>query len=277
MQTSRLGGTKAALAVSTLVAVVLLAMVPAFACGPRATAQVEPTRGEAGTTVNITGSLFKPEYNLVVKWGGASGIVLATSAVRADGTVGPIPVTIPATAEPGLGILAVYQPDDQATVSNVTFEVAGVPAPAAAPAQPAPAPSPSPAPAPAASATPAPAPAPAQTSQPAAAPAPQARVQPAPATAAAPVPAPPAAAPAPAPEAQVASDTPVAEEPPVVAVEPPAARTTPAPATTGAGSIDGGTSLWVLVPLVGLGLTLFAASAAIVVHEVRKRRSAVKA
>lgn len=270
MKTSRpTASTRAALAVTTIVAVALLAMVPAFACTPRSMAQIDPARGEAGSTVNITGSLFDPQYALVVKLGGASGTILATTAVRSDGSAGPVPVTIPVTAEPGkIHVLAVYQPDDPAAkVSNVTFEIPGAPVAAPAPVQPAPAPSADPVPV--ATATPAPAPAAQSTPAPAAA---QPRVRTAPA----------AETPAPVPAAPV-SEEPLVQEPSVPAVvsdtppDEPVAVPPVVRSTAPAGSIDGGTSLWVLVPLIGFGLVLFAASAAIVVHEVRKRRSAVKA
>ena len=271
MHTSRpTGSTRVVLAVFVGLAVGLLAVVPAFACTPRSMAQIDPARGEAGSTVNITGSLFDPQYALVVKFGGASGTILATTAVRSDGSAGPVPVAIPATAEPGkIHVLAVYQPDDPAAkVSNVTFEIPGAPATAPAPVQPAPAPVVDPVPV--ATATPAPAPAVQSTPAPAAA---QPRVRTAPA----------AETPAPVPAAP-AIEEPSVQEPSVPAVvsdipadDPVVAEAPVARTSTPAGSIDDGTSLWVLVPLIGVGLVLFAASAAIVVHEVRKRRSTVKA
>ncbi len=41
-------------------------------------------------------------------------------------------------------------------------------------------------------------------------------------------------------------------------------------------SIDSGPPLWMLIPLVLVGLTLFSASCAVVVNEVRTRRSRAK-
>lgn len=287
MDASRpVGISKALLAAATLGAVVLLAMVPAFACTPTATTKIEPARGEAGTVAQISGNLFKPEFgDVVVKWGGASGLLLATIAVNPDGTFGPAPVTVPADAERGRTfVVSVYQPaDPSARVSNAVFTTAGEPVAAT----PAPAfAAPQPEPAAVAQAVPA------ESSQPAPAmttpPAPQVRARPVPAA-----PAPVTAAPAPAavaaPVAQAPAPVPVPPVPPAVEVpevadtdpfarsESPAASGPRSAAPAGSTEIDDGPSLWVAVPLVAVGITLFAGSAAFVVHEVRRRRQAVKA
>ncbi|MGH9153325.1 MAG: hypothetical protein ACRD03_13220, partial [Acidimicrobiales bacterium] len=105
----------------------------------------------------VSGSLFAPEFGeVVIKWGGSSGTLLATALVNPDGSFGPVPVTIPAAAEPGRAhIVSVYQPaDPSARVSNAIFTTTGTPAPAAPAPQPEPTPSPSPEPA--AAATPSP-------------------------------------------------------------------------------------------------------------------------
>lgn len=265
MQTSRpAGSARAALAVSTLVAVVLLAVVPAFACTPRSMALIDSGRGEAGSTVTVSGTLYDPQYAVVVKFGGTGGPVLATSAVLADGSFS-VPVTIPATAEAGkVHVLAVYQPDDpQAKVSNVTFEVPGAPAPAAAPEQPVAAASP----APVATATPLVA----APATPAVAPVTQPRVRPAPAAA---TPASAAAAVTPAPEAPAVSATPAQDTPAVAAA--PADRGAPSLADN-SGAAGAGRSAGSLMALIAFGFMLMAAATAIVVREVRRRRSAVKA
>ena len=295
----RFGSVKALVAASTLAVVAVLAVAPAFGCGATGgSAQVRPARAEAGATVDVSGTLFRPEMGEVaIKWGTASGVLLATAAVDAAGSFGPVPIVIPANAEPARFYqISVYQPADPAArVSNFAFEVAGTPAPVVTQPQPTPSPAPAPATQPAATASPAPAvqAAPAQSSQPAAAPAASTATaartpRPAAATATAPV---AAAAPAPTPAAEPVPVPEVAATPPAAGLElPEVVETNPADAAPvqplvvsdpaamgGPRTIDGGPSLWVLVPLVVVGLTLFAASGAIVVHEVRRRRQAVKA
>lgn len=271
----RIGGPRAILVVSSLAFVVVAAVAPAFACGPVATAEIRPARGEAGTIAEVSGNLFKPEMgDVVIKWGGSAGVLLASATVNADGRFGPTPVTIPADAQPNPAqILAVYQPGDQnMRVSNVLFEVAGDPVVVTSPPQAAPEPAPAAQPSGAASTAPAAtATQPAPASQPAPAPAAAPRVRPAPPAVGAAVPSTPEAQPVPA-ETPEPAPAPVAEVP-APAFETPAPVDT-APATT---AIDDGRSMWVLVPLIAVGLTLFAASAAVVVHEVRRRRQAVKA
>src|SRR5687767_6364035 len=98
----RTGSLRAVVAASTLAVVALLAVAPAFGCGATGgSAQVRPARAEAGAVVEVSGSLFRPEMgNVAVKWGTASGVLLAQAAVDAAGSFGPVPITIPANAEP---------------------------------------------------------------------------------------------------------------------------------------------------------------------------------
>lgn len=293
-----IGVLKASIAAATLAAVVLLAIVPAFACTPRAMAKIEPARGEAGTVAEVSGSLFGPDFGeVVIKWGGSAGTLLATAAVRPDGSFGPVAVTIPSAAEPGqVHIVSVYQPADPSTrVSNAIFTTTGTPAPAAPAPQAEPAPSSSPEPAAAATPTPsAAAAAPAASIQPApvAAPSVVARAPAAPA-AAAPAARSPAIAPPPT-AAPATAQEPAAVAPPTVLEAPEPPGTDPAragggrapvpqvslaPAAGAAGDrsvIDAGPSLWALVPLIAMGLILFGAAAAVVVHEVRRRRQPVE-
>ncbi|MGH9151460.1 MAG: hypothetical protein ACRD03_03425, partial [Acidimicrobiales bacterium] len=113
----------------------------------------------------------------------------------------------------------------------------------------------------------------------------------APAASGAAVPAPSSAAVAPPPPAGPATaQEPAAVAPPTVleAPEPPGAdpagagdsgaagrQVSVAPAAGGS-TIDAGPSLWALVPLIAMGLILFGASVAVVVHEVRRRRQPVE-
>lgn len=294
MDAGRRNGTlKALLGATTLAAVALVAMVPAFACTPTSTARISPEGGAPGISAMVTGTLFKASMgDVVVKWGGASGVPLAAAAVDAEGSFGPVEVKIPAAAEAGqLAIVAVYQPGDPSgRVSNVTFRVAGTPA-TAAPAPPTPA-EPTPAVQQSAAAAPVPAPvvaAPAPAPAPAAIPAPQRQARAEVATGT------PAAAPSPSPEAvppalpaAVAGTAPAAvaatpsapplELPEITETDPAGSAAVPdrpadAPAT-GSGSEDGDRSLWVLVPLMALGLSLLAGGIA-AVYEPRRRREAV--
>jgi hypothetical protein len=283
-----IGSTKVALAVSAAAAVALLAIVPAFACTPTTTTSIRPARGDVGSVAEVSGSLFKPDMGaVVVKWGGASGVVLATAPVNADGSFGPVPVTVPANAEQGrTAILAAYQPaDPSARVSNMTFVVNGPPVHVAPAPQPIADPSPSqetavavpPSAAPVAGPAPSSAPAPART--PAAATPGVARVQqqleavppaPAPAppvvkesTAVAPA---PVAAPQPATPLAGVGSTGVPEYPEPAAVQVPA----PEPADS---TVEDGSSAGAPVALIAIGLTLLAAGAGFAVHRLRRRQT----
>lgn len=293
-------GLRRVVAGGTLATVALLAVAPAFGCGAtNGNPQVSPARAEAGAVVNMSGTAYRPELGEVfIKWGTATGTLLASAPVNADGTFGPVPVTIPASAEPSRFYqITVYQPAEP-IARSVTVEITSTPAPQA---QPAPAPAPAnPSSQPATGSQPAPSGQPLAASPPAAtataapAPAPRATARPAPAPSA-PAQSPPPVAPAAAPGAPPAmpSDTPAPSAaldlPEVTETDPAGLAATGAPtpaqplvvsdpaAMGGPRTIDGGPSLWVLVPLVLVGLTLFAAASAVVVHELRRRRLAVKA
>ena len=265
-----------------VVAVVLVA--PAFACTELANLSVSPASGGAGTAVTVSGTQFLSDRPVTVHWGGSSGALLASATTDGAGSFAAT-ITVPAgvTAATPAQIFAVQTGSGSRAVP-VEFNKQ---APAAAPVvQPAPATAPAPtvqaAPAPAAqapvaqAAPAAAAPAPARTApqaparQPVAAPAAAAASAPAAATAA---PA-PAAAPVAAPVPQVvdrgelqAIQQPVPAQPVVVS---------DAAAMGGPRTIEQGTPLWVVVPLVLVGLTLFAAASAVVVHEVRARRVRAK-
>ena len=295
-------GLRRLVAGGTLATVALLAVAPAFGCGAtNGNPQVSPARAEAGAVVNMSGTAYRPELGEVyIKWGSATGTLLASAPVNADGTFGPVPVTIPANAEPARFYqITVYQPAEP-IARSVTVEIAGTPAPQA---QPAPAPAPAnPSSQPATGSQPAPSGQPVASSPPAATATATALPAPAPRVAARPAPAPstpgqssPPVAPAAAPVAPPAlpPDTPAPRAaldlPEVTETDPAGLAATGAPtpaqplvvsdpaAMGGPRTIDGGPSLWVLVPLVLVGLTLFAAASAVVVHELRRRRLAVKA
>ena len=266
-----------------VVAVVLVA--PAFACTELANLSTSPARGEAGAVVNVSGTQFLPERAITVHWGGSSGALLASTTTDGAGSFAAT-ITVPAGVTPttpaqifavqtGSGSRAVaVEFNKQAPAAAPVVQPAPVAAPAPT-AQAAPAPAAS---APAAQAAPsAAAPAPART-------APQAPArQPVAAPAAVAAPAPPAAAPAaPAPApAPVAAPVPQAiDRGELQAIQQPAPAqpvlASDAAAMGGPRTIEQGSPLWVVVPLVLVGLTLFAAASAVVVHEVRARRVRAK-
>lgn len=293
MRGDRLTGNRRALGGGAAVVVLLLlAVAPAFACGGnRGTLTTSRARADVGTPIDLGGSSFQSSPDLVVnvRWGGPSGLLLAQVAPDESGAFSTR-ITVPAGAETGWHQISATQrqPDNTFFSATIAIEVQGAPAPT---------------PAPAAGQATEPAPAPAQAAQPAqatpAAQAPQAAqapaasqaaatrtVAPKAATATAPAPAapPPAAAvpvtPEPAPAA-AALAAPVTE-----AVAPPAAEVTPIPALPERDAvvmggprsvtIDSGTPLWMILPLLAVGLTLFAASCAAIVSDARQRRVTAK-
>ena len=281
-----------------LLAVVVVAGGTSFACTAGATATIRPARAEAGAIVQYNATGFDPNGSAVtVRWGGASGVLLTQAAVDGSGNVS-VPVRVPDNVAGGSFQQVTGTQRTLDANGNEVFRSASavieIPGVAVSPA-PAPAPEPAPAPAPAAApaaqaATPAPAPAatpaPAPARRVATAPvAPAARpVAPAVTEAAPVVPAP--AAPAPAPEVVAPAPVPVltavdradlqAIDGPVTAAAPQGLVVADPAAMGSPRTIDGGPSLWMLVPMVLIGLTLFAAAGAIVVHELRSRRAAAK-
>ena len=276
---------KMAAGAAGVVLLVLLAVAPAFACGGnRGTLSTRSARAEAGTTIDLNGSSFQSSADLLIKvrWGGPSGLLLAEVAPDESGSFSTR-ITVPAGAETGFHQISATQrqPDGSFFSATHAIEIQGIPAaapPAPVVSQPAdPVPTPVQAtPAPAGPAAPA-----APTAQPSTSPArtPAARATP---VAAAPVAATPAAAtPAPVPVAEPApAVVPPAEPQPA----PPVVESIPAlpmrdPAVMGGPrtvTIDSGASLWMLIPLVGASLLLFAASCAAIVSDVRQRRVKAK-
>lgn len=283
---------------AALVVFGVLAVAPAFACtGNRGTINTSPARAESGAAFSLDGSGFQggPEAQPVnIRWGGASGQLLAQIAPEEGGTFSTR-LAVPAGAQPGWHQITATQRQagtDTFFTANFAFEVEGVtPPPPPAPTQPsAPAPTPSPqASQPTqVSSTPQAAPtaqaAPAQTAtarQPVTARATTpAAPPPAPPVAAVPLPVTPEAAPAtpaqpPLDLSEIRTTDPAglgtvdAEPVPALVVSDPAAMGGPR-------TIDSGAPLWMLVPLAMVGLTLFAASCAVVVSEMRQRRVKAK-
>jgi hypothetical protein len=278
----------------------VLVVAPAFACGATGgRIDVRPARGEAGTGVDVVGVGFEGQpgsATVDVRWGGANGQLLAQVTPDESGAFTQR-ITVPNAAQPGWHQVTATQKRagfDTYSTSNYAFEVTGVVTPAPAPVvtQPSPAPQPTPVPqptataeVPAAAAAPAPAPAPtaaqATASQPAGT---RAAATPAP-----PAPAPPTPAPAPPLQAPPAAGPPsgtperlnlseIRETDPAglhAAPIEPLLLSDPA-AMGGPRTIDSGPPVWLLVPLVLAGLTLFGASCAVVVTEVRHRRVRAK-
>ena len=294
-----LGGGAAA------VILLLVAVAPAFACsGNRGTLTARPARADAGATIDLNGSSFQTASDLLinVRWGGPSGLLLVQVAPDETGSF-TTQITVPAGAETGFHQISATQrqPDNTFFSATVAIEVQGAPAPVPTPVPAASQPSePSPTPASVAQAT-APASQAAPTSQatptaqaspvtrgPAAsqaesAPAVAARS----ASAAAPAQAPPPAAAPPVPPTPVTPAGPAAVNPvPAGTAIPGSAEATPIPALPERDAsvmggprtvaIESGPALWLLVPLIVTGLTLFAASCAAIVSDVRQRRVEAK-
>ena len=290
-----------------VLALVVIAAGSAFACSAGASATVRPARAEAGTMVTYSATGFDPGGSAVaLRWGGASGTLLTSANVDASGGVSAA-IRVPDNAPAGnfyqiTGTQRILDTEGREVFRSASAVVevpASAPAPVAAPTpQPAPAPQPvsqqpvaQPAAQPSAQPQPAASPAPSAPRAaatgparlPAAAPAAAPRTEPAPVAA---VPAPPSPAapeaqttPAPAPDGPAAVDRSElhAIDAPVTDIAPAQPLVVNDPAAMGGPrTIDDGTPLWVLVPLVGIGLTLFAAASAVVVSEVRSRRAKAK-
>lgn len=276
-----LGGIRSFGSAGLAMVMAVLLVAPAFACtATGGSISVRPARAEAGTGIDVVGTGFEGQAGasqVDVRWGGASGQLLAQVSPDEAGAFSQR-ITVPATAQPGWHQVTASQKRlnaDTFAVSNFAFEVTGIPAPAPAPAAtPAPAPAPAPVADPApvqpvAAATPAPAPA-ARPAPVATRPATQAAIASSPAPVApAPV---PAAAPDPGLQLSELRDTDPAGVGPTAGPIEPLVVSDPA-AMGGPRSIDSGPPLWMLIPLVLVGLTLFSASCAVVVNEVRTRRS----
>lgn len=103
----------------------LLAAVPAHACAPVTKASASPSQAEAGSQITVNGTGFNSEGAPVeIRWGGAGGQLLATTAVNEQGNFSAA-VTVP-DREPGTYWLQARQ---GSTTANFEFEVTGSSAP----------------------------------------------------------------------------------------------------------------------------------------------------
>lgn len=289
---------------------VLLVVGPALACTPGATISSEPARGEAGTSVSLSGTGFDPVGSpIAIKWAGPNGRLLATTNPAPSGTFAAS-VVVPADARTGYQQLSAVQTKADGGTATASFAFM-VQARTASPSTPVPGPAPG---APSAAPTPAATPEPVATAAAPVEPAPPTISTPqvpqatAPRPTGAPSPAPPAlrspATARPSPERLPASATsalaptsgeaaasgavatanasPVLADPaPLAGLPPvpvaPAAAENAALAASGSAENGGDRSVWVLVPLITVGALLFAAAAAVVVHEAREKRARVRA
>lgn len=94
------------------VALVLLGAMGAWACTNLATLNLSHAAGEAGTSVDITGSAFSAPSSggqkVAIHWNAADGRVLTTATPDSTGNI-EASVTIPAGAEPGYYVLVATQ------------------------------------------------------------------------------------------------------------------------------------------------------------------------
>ena len=130
-----------------VIAALLLAASAAFACVQLATLDLSPGKGAAGTTVKGDVSNFQSSAghsDIVVRWGGTDGPVLATVAKPATGGNASFSFTVPADAAAGTYAVVATQLDPNGapiwgSPARATFTVSGAaagvaPAPEAAPA-----------------------------------------------------------------------------------------------------------------------------------------------
>lgn len=117
------------------VALLLLFVIPAFACSPDATIDLDKRSGEAGVTTLVQGSLFDSAGAPVKVWmDGASGQLLATIQPGSTGAFSTS-VTVPANASPGAHAISATQraSDGNFYSAQAAFTVEGEAEPAEEP------------------------------------------------------------------------------------------------------------------------------------------------
>lgn len=134
-------------------AVVLVAVSLAWACVPQGSFTLNPTEGAAGSQVSASGRGFEVG-TVEIRWESRTGPILAT-------TTGPdfnnVPITIPASAEPGVHYVSAANTGEHGdhSATAASFEVKGAAPPAEQPGATTPPPSQQPAPSPPAPSPPA--------------------------------------------------------------------------------------------------------------------------
>lgn len=143
---------KLALPLGVACVAVAVAGIVAYACTSLATLNLSQASGPAGTQATVTGSSFNPSAKpdadgtftpVTLHWNSVSGPVLADGIVPdATGAIGPVQVTIPASANPGYYMIVATQEqltggsgEAFGTPARTVFQVTGtagaaVPAPA---------------------------------------------------------------------------------------------------------------------------------------------------
>lgn len=100
--------TRAPITLAMTGAILLIGAMTAFACTNLATLNLSTAQGEAGSTVDVTGSAFRTEarggLDVEIRWDGVDGPVLATAQPDATGNIATS-VRIPADAQPGYHVL----------------------------------------------------------------------------------------------------------------------------------------------------------------------------
>lgn len=118
-------------------ALAVLAIAPALACTPTANVELNPSRGEPGSVIMVSGSVFEPGGAPVeVRWGGTGGDIVGRAGVDDAGQFS-LAVTVPRAA-PGHYIVSATQRlnDGGYKRSAASFEVPGKAPAGQAPAQP---------------------------------------------------------------------------------------------------------------------------------------------
>lgn len=144
---------KLAIPLGAACAAVAVAGIVAYACTSLASLNLSQASGAAGSQLTVTGSSFNPSVKpdadglftpVTLHWNSVTGPVLADGiAPDPTGAIGPVTVTVPASATPGYYMVVATQQQIQGgtgeaygTPARTVFQVTGsAAAPAPAPAQ----------------------------------------------------------------------------------------------------------------------------------------------
>jgi len=115
---------------AALIGISTIGAATVFACTSTPTLNISSPGGGAGSAVTVTGSSFgttgATNSAVVLRWDGANGPVLGTAAADQTGAFGPVPVTIPVTAEPGYHLVIGSRASEPTRIlSRAQVEVSG--------------------------------------------------------------------------------------------------------------------------------------------------------
>lgn len=120
---------RASTVLTTALAVLLVGAMAAWACTNLATLNLSASTGQAGESVDVTGSSFRTAdrggQDVLIRWDALDGPVLATATPDATGSI-VASVTIPEDASPGYHVLIATQ--DQVNDEGEASVAYGTPA-----------------------------------------------------------------------------------------------------------------------------------------------------